>query len=350
MSINPISRRRVIVSEPGVVRVADDTVPTLEAGEVLVSLRVAGVCGSDLHGLHGSHPTMRPPFYPGHEVVGVVEQLGDDVDSVTVGQLVTPEPPLPCGHCKMCSTARSNLCENLQFFGCGFREGGMADVFSVRADRLHVIPEHFDLKMAALIEPLATPVHAVRLAGDIAGKAVAIIGCGTIGLLVLAAARARGARRIVMTDLLETKRQGALAHGADAVVDSATEDVAARVRDELGETADVVFDCVSIQPTINSAIDMVQRGGTVVLVGVPSKPVEVPVFVLQDRQVRLQGSATYLSEDYAEAIAIIAAGGVNAEGMITSTFPLERAPEAFSSAASGDQIKVLITGSAVDLG
>ncbi|WP_066041498.1 zinc-dependent alcohol dehydrogenase [Herbiconiux solani] len=343
------TRRRVIVSAPGQVDVVIEAVPEVRADEALVSLQVAGVCGSDIHGMHGTHPTMKPPYYPGHEVVGVVEALGADVTGLAIGQLVTPEPPLPCGHCKMCTTGRSNICENLEFFGCGFREGGMADLFTVRADRLHVVPEGFDLRMASLIEPFSTPLHAVRLAGDIAGKAVAIIGCGTIGLLMLAAARAKGARRIVMTDVLEAKRQGALELGADAVVDSAAPDVAALVRAELGESADVVFDCVSIQPTVTSAIEMVQRGGTVVIVGVPSKPIEVPAFILQDRQVRLQGAATYLSEDYADAIAIIAAGGVDAGHMITASFPLEQTPAAFAAAAGGDQIKVLLTGAGVEL-
>lgn len=348
--MTPSTRRRVIVSAPNTVEVVTENLPELQPGEALVSLMVAGVCGSDLHGMHGTHPAMKPPYYPGHEVVGIVEEVGSDVTGVSVGQMVTPEPTLPCGHCKMCLTGRSNICENLEFFGCGFREGGMADVFSIKASRLHLVPEGFDLRMAALIEPLSTPVHAVRLAGDISGKTVVIIGCGTIGLLILAVAKAHGARRIVMTDVLESKRRGAIERGADAVVDSAAADVAALVRSELGESADVVFDCVSIQPTIASAIDMVQRGGSVVVVGVPSKPVEVPTFLLQDRQIRLQGAATYLSEDYAEAIAIIAAGGVNAVSMITATFPLEETADAFAAAARGDQIKVLLTGAGIQLG
>jgi len=347
--MNSSTRRRVVVSAPNVVEIVDEALPELGDGEALVSLRVAGVCGSDLHGLHGSHPTMKPPYYPGHEVVGVVERVGAAVSNVQVGQLVTPEPTLPCGHCKMCAVGKSNICENLEFFGCGFREGGMADVFSVNASRLHVIPEGFDLRQAALIEPLATPVHAVRLAGDLEGKAVVIIGAGTIGLLVLAAARARGARRIVVTDVLVSKREGALARGADVAVDAADPNLAATVRSALGETADVVFDCVSIQPTIESALDMVQRGGTVVVVGVPSKPVLLPLFELQERQMRLQGAATYLPEDYAEAIRILASGVVDAEGMISSSYPIERAAEAFAAAANGDQIKVLITGTGVEL-
>ena len=345
----PAVRRRVLISANNVIDLVEEPRPVLAPDEALVSLEVTGVCGSDMHGLHGSHPTMKPPYYPGHEVVGIVREIGADVTGIDVGQRVTPEPPLPCGACKMCRTDRSNICENLEFFGCGFREGGMADVFSVRASRLHRVPSEFSLKQAALIEPLSTPVHAVRLAGDLTDKAIVIIGCGTIGLLVLAAARAHGARTIVMTDVLESKREGAKRRGADAVVDAADPELASAVRRQLGESADVVFDCVSIQPTVTAAIDMVQRGGTVVIVGVPSGPVEVPAFILQDRQIRLQGAATYLSEDYLESTRIIASGGVDAETMITASFPLERVTDAFKAAASGEHIKVLITGKDVVL-
>jgi threonine dehydrogenase-like Zn-dependent dehydrogenase len=342
MTATGATRRRVRVSALGTVEVVTEAVPELSSGEVLVAFRVAGVCGSDLHGLHGKHPAMAPPFYPGHEVVGVVV-AGECPPGVSAGQLVTVEPPLPCGRCKMCTTGRSNICSELQFFGCGFREGGMADTFSVRADRLHAIPEGFSLQQAALIEPLATPVHAVGLAGGVAGKAVAVIGCGTIGLLTLAAARAGGARRVVMTDLLPAKREVALASGADAVVDAAAPDAAAVVRELLGETADVVFDCVSAQATVRSAIDMVERGGTVVLLGVPSGPLEVPAFALQDRQIRLQGSATYHSDDFREAIRIIGGNHLDPDRIITSAFPLRSAPAAFAAAESGDQVKVLVT-------
>ncbi|SDD81348.1 2-desacetyl-2-hydroxyethyl bacteriochlorophyllide A dehydrogenase [Auraticoccus monumenti] len=338
------TRRRVKVTGPGRVEVVTEPLPEVGPDEVLVRLLVAGVCGSDVHGAHGTHPLIDLPYYPGHEAVGTVEEVGAAVSGLTVGQRVTAEPPLPCWGCKMCRTGRSNLCENLEFFGCGFREGGMADVFTVRGDRLHVVPDDLDLEQASLIEPLATPVHAVRLAGDVAGKAVAVIGCGTIGLLVLAVLRARGARAVVMTDVLAAKRAGALAAGADAVVDGTLPDAAERVRAELGETADVVLDCVGVQATMDQAVDMVQRGGTVVLVGVPARPLQIPAILVQDRQLRIQGSATYLPEDYAESMAMLQAGTPDAASMITASYPLEEAAEAFEAAARGDQVKVLLTG------
>ena len=180
-----LTRRRVIVSSTDTVEVITEAIPSLKPGEALVEMLVSGMCGSDKAGVHGEHAFMKPPYFPGHEVVGVVVAVADGVDSVAVGDRVTIEPTLICGHCKPCLHKMENLCENLEFFGCGYREGGMADVFSVPAARLHKIPENFTNHQAALIEPLATPVHAVRLAGNLAGKTVAILGAGTIGLLTL---------------------------------------------------------------------------------------------------------------------------------------------------------------------
>ena len=198
-------RRRVYVSSIDVVEVTTEDVPQLSAGEALIEMSVSGVCGSDKAGVHGEHAFLKPPFYPGHEVVGVVMAVADDVSRVAVGDRVTIEPTLPCGHCKSCRIGKENLCENLQFFGCGYREGGMADVFSAPAPRLHKVPADFTDFQAALIEPLATPVHAVRLAGDLRGAKVAILGAGTIGLLALTAARRAGADRIVSTDPVASK-------------------------------------------------------------------------------------------------------------------------------------------------
>jgi threonine dehydrogenase-like Zn-dependent dehydrogenase len=300
------------------------------------------VCGSDKAGAHGVHAFLRPPYYPGHEVVGVVAAVADGVGEVVAGDRVTVEPTLPCGRCKPCLNNAENLCENLQFFGCGYREGGMADVFSVPARRLHKVPAAFSDHQAALIEPLATPVHAVRLAGDLAGKTVAVLGSGTIGLLALTAARHAGARSIVSTDRLAAKRELALALGADAAVDASVANLAQVVRAELGESVDVVFDCVSHQGTLDEAVKMAVKGGTVVVVGGPREHLTLDMPVIQEYQVRLQGAATYRWEDFDDAIGIIAGDGFDAERFITSTFPLPRAAEAFAAINSGNEVKILV--------
>jgi threonine dehydrogenase-like Zn-dependent dehydrogenase len=338
--------------------------PTLRPGQALVRSTLVGVCGSDLHAVAGRHPFVPLPYRPGHEVVGIVERLADDAGEapsagaasglgparVRAGDRVVVEPTLYCGTCKQCRRGVFNLCERLDFFGCGHPQGGMADHFSVRTDRLHVLPDELSDEQAALIEPLSTPVHAVRLASgarpgeaaDLSGRTVAVLGAGTIGLLVLVAARHAGAARVVVTDLLATKRERALALGAFAAVDAAAPDAVEAVRDALGESADVVFDCVSVQSSIDQAIAMAVKGGNVVVVGVAEDPISVPLPLVQDLQIRIQGSATYLADDYATAMGMIAAGAVRPADIVTLIAPLDDVESAFAAARSGEHIKVLI--------
>ena len=133
--------RRVVVY-PGRIAVETADIPAPGPNEALVRTLVAGVCGSDLHAARGSHPFVPLPYRPGHEVVGVIETAGSA--GATPGQRVIVEPYLPCWTCKMCTTGRENLCENLQFFGCGYAQGGMADYFTVAANRLHPVPDVLD--------------------------------------------------------------------------------------------------------------------------------------------------------------------------------------------------------------
>lgn len=338
----PTTMRRVVVST-GAIDVVPAATPEPGPADALVRTVLTGICGSDTHAAHGRHPFVPLPYRPGHEVVGVVEQVGAEVTSVAPGQRVTVEPTLPCWHCKMCTTGRQNLCENLKFFGCGWDQGGMADYFTVPADRLHVIPDGLDDRTAALIEPLSTPVHAVRLAGDVTGRSVVVLGAGTIGLLVLAVLRAHGAGRIVVTDVLPAKRDRARSLGADAVVDAGADDVVAQVREQLGQSADIVFDCVAVQATVNQAIAMAGKGGTVVVVGVAAGDISVALPLVQDQQIRIQGSATYLPVDYAESIDLLSRGAVRPDDIITAVLPLDAVAQAFELSASGEHVKVLIS-------
>ncbi len=335
------SMRRVTV-HPDEIVVAEAERPTPRPGEILVQSTVIGVCGSDTHAAAGHHPFVPLPYNPGHEVVGVVREVAPDAHDVKVGDRVIVEPTLPCWACKKCLQGQINLCENLRFFGCVHDQGGMADYFTIPANRVHVVPDDLDDLQAVLIEPLSTPVHAVKLSGGVQDKAVVIIGAGTIGLLVLAAARHAGARRIVMTDVLASKRERALRLGSDAVVDATLPDATQQIRSKLDESADVVFDCVAIQPTIDQAVQLALKGGVVMVVGVPAQPVTVPLPQIQDLQVRIQGSATYLPEDYATATEIIKAGKVRVEDIVTSRYPLSQAAAAFAASAGGEEVKVVI--------
>jgi 2-desacetyl-2-hydroxyethyl bacteriochlorophyllide A dehydrogenase len=333
--------RRVVVSRSGI-HVESAPIPQARPGEVLVRSVIVGICGSDTHAAQGRHPFIRLPYYPGHEVVGRVAAVGPGVDSVQPGQRVTLEPYLPCWGCKQCRAGRPNLCENLGFFGCGHDQGGLADYFTIDARRLHPVSDRFDDQQAALIEPLATPVHAVRIADGVTDRAVVIMGAGTIGLLLLHVARARRARRVVIADRMAERRRRAVALGADAAVDADAPDVVRLVRDQLEESADVAFDCVTTPATVRDAIAMVGKGGTVVVVGVPAAEVSIPLPIVQDQQIRIQGSATYLPADFADSIDLLERGQVRPQDVVSSVVPLERVAEAFAQAASGRHAKVLV--------
>jgi 2-desacetyl-2-hydroxyethyl bacteriochlorophyllide A dehydrogenase len=335
------SMRRVVVYPDRIaVEAADIPVPGRE--EVLVRTHLAGVCGSDLHAAHGRHPFVSLPYRPGHEVVGVIEATGAAVTSRTAGQRVIVTPYLPCWTCKMCGSGRENLCENLQFFGCGYPQGGMADHFTLAADRLYPVPDDLDDPAAALVEPLSTPVHAVRLAGDVRGRSAAVLGAGTIGLFTLAVLRARGAGKIISTDPNPGKRERAAALGATATIDARSPDVVGAVREALGGSADIVFDCVAVQGSMDQAIAIADKGGTVVVVGVPAAAVTVPLPVVQDHQIRIQGSATYLPEDYRDSVDLLRRGAVKTADFVTATRPLDQVADAFALASSGDHVKVLV--------
>lgn len=340
--MNNLAMKRVVAETDGLV-IKEVERPKPLPNEVLAQSIAAGVCGSDTHAVANQHPFIDLPYLPGHEVIATVREVGPEVTRVKVGDRIVVEPTLPCGQCKTCNNGNSNVCENLQFFGCGYEQGGMAEFFTIPEGRVHVVPESFSTEEASLIEPLATPAHAVRLSGGVEGKSVAIIGAGTIGLLSLLAVKAAGAKKVVVTDLLESKRERALRLGADAVVDAGSSDVVSAIRDELGESADVVFDCVANQATVDQSIQLAIKAGTVMIVGVPAGPVNVPLPQIQDYQVRIQGSATYMPEDYARAIELIESGAVPADELVTSIFPLEQVQEAFAASVSGEEVKVLVS-------
>jgi 2-desacetyl-2-hydroxyethyl bacteriochlorophyllide A dehydrogenase len=218
----------------------------------------------------------------------------------------------------------------------------MADYFTIPVNRVHVLPDALSWRAAALVEPMSTPVHAVRIAGGVRDKAVVILGAGTIGLLLLAVVRAHGAKRIVITDPLPAKRERALGFGADVALDATDDDIVAHARTALGESADVVFDCVAITPTVRHAVAMASKGGTVVIVGVPVGDVAIPLPVVQDHQIRIQGSATYLPQDYAESIRLLTDGAVDVDAIVTAEVPLTRAADAYALSSGGDHVKVLV--------
>jgi L-iditol 2-dehydrogenase len=331
--------RRVVIPEPRSVQLVSGPAPTPGPDDALIRTRTVGICGSDLHALSGAHPFITLPCSPGHEVVGVVEKTGSRVTEVSRGDRVLAEANLICGHCIYCRAGRYNLCEELKVLGCQ-TDGAMADLFTIRASRLHRVPEALSDAEAAMVEPLSTATHAVRCAGVLRGRTLAILGGGTVGLLCLVAALDAGSKRVVVTDLQPSKRERAVGLGASAAIDGASSTATTEIKDVLGGRPDFVFDCVASQTSISQAIELALKGGTVMVVGVPTADVSIPLPLLQDREVRIQGAAMYVREDVLKAIDLMVRRVVPIDAMVTLTLPLDRAQEGFAAAQSGDHIKV----------
>jgi len=278
---------------------------------------------------------------PGHEVAGIVDATGSASNTFQVGDRVLLEPNLVCGHCFYCSSGRYNLCEELRVVGCQ-TAGGLAEAFTAPASRFHRVPDGMTWAEAALVEPMSTATHATRIAGDLRGSIAVVLGAGSIGLLTMLAAKAAGASIVAISDPLEGKRRHAVELGASAAFDPTSPEFVQTVRKSLPHRPDVVFDCVAGQSSIAQAIALAQKGGTVIVIGVARGPVEIPLPIVQDWEIRIQGSAMYVAQDVQRAIELIRDHTVDARRMVTATFPLERAAEAFAAARSGDHLKVQI--------
>ncbi|TWF75283.1 2-desacetyl-2-hydroxyethyl bacteriochlorophyllide A dehydrogenase [Pseudonocardia hierapolitana] len=334
--------RQVVVTSSEDIEVMEVPRPGPPApGQVLVASRLVGICGTDVHAAAGHHPFIDRPYRPGHEVVGVVEQVGEGVTDLAAGDRVVLEPNLTCGECPQCRDGRYNICRNLAVFGCQ-TPGGMGDVFVVARDRLHRIPDGMSDELAALVEPLATPVHAVRRAGLRAGSRVAVLGAGPIGLLVLVAARAAGAEVVVVTDVLPEKLDRARRLGAAEALRADAPDLVDRAAAVL-QGADVVFDCVASAGSMAQAVELVDKGGTVMVVGIAAGPTSIPLHLVQDREISVIGSLMYVREDVEQAIALLSSGAVAADELVTAVYPLDRAAEAFAASADPQQVKVLVS-------
>lgn len=335
------------VASPGVgVSLVDVPVPVPGRGCVLVRSRLVGICGSDTHALAGHHPFLTAPYVPGHEATGEVVDVGADVGLVRPGQRVLLKPNVECGKCVNCLAGRTNACETLSWIGCdvsGKRPGAMAEFFVSPESNLVPVPDSMDDRDAVLVECLATPVHAARIAGDLTGARVVVLGAGTIGGLCVVAALHAGAEAVVVTDLEEAKIARAVRIGARGGTVADGEDVDRRVRTLLDGPADVVFDCVASQRSLEQAVTVLRRAGTLLVVGVPAKSAPVALPQIQDWELRVQGCAAYTGEDILAALRIASDGGLPAGELTTATYSLHDVAEAFARASQDTAGKVFVS-------
>lgn len=319
---------RAVISEPHHIEWAEAPEPELGAGEVLLEPLAVGVCGSDIHVFEGLHPFVRYPVFPGHEVAARVVGLGTGIDPAWEGALVALEPSLTCGRCEACRSGHYNICDNLQVMGFQ-APGAMAECFVSPTQNLHRLPETFDAELGAMIEPLAVAVHAVTLTA-VQGKNVAVLGAGTIGLLVAQVAKAYGAASVEIVDPLEPRRRVAEILG-----------LSAKTPDKA--KYEVIFECVGNERALEAAIQGIHKGGSIIVVGVYGKPATISAGLIQDWEIMLKGSLMYTYKDYQEAIRLFAVGQVQGKPLITHRFSLQEVNAAFNAALEREKaLKVML--------
>ena len=299
---------QAIMTEPGNIIYQEVDIPEVKPDQIKVKMKRIGICGSDIHVNHGKHPYTSYPVVQGHEVSAEVVETGKDVTTCKVGDKVTIQPQVVCGKCYPCTHGMYNDCEVLKVMG--FQTTGMAsDYFVVDANKALVLPEEMSWDHGAMIEPLAVAVHAVRrYAADMTGKKAVVLGGGPIGNLVAQTAKALGAEVVLLSELSAYR------------LDTAKKCGIATVNPSEKDRADVIFECIGINPTMKQAIAYARKGSHIVVVGVFADLATVDMAAVQDHELTLLGSAMYREEDYIKAIELVAAGKIEFETLITHRF------------------------------
>ena len=320
-------------------------IPKVGPDEIRIKVQRVGVCGSDMHAFQGTHPFVHPPMVLGHEVAGLVDEIGTQVKNLAIGDLVTIEPNLVCGECYNCRIGRYNICEKLQVIGCVGYYGGQSEYLVVKADEVFKLPKDWDADKAVLVEPLAVGVHAIRQAKMLTGANIIIIGAGMIGQATLQAAFAAGANQILVSDPVDTRLELAKKSGASVIVNPKKEDIFQVAKEFFGSDGpDIVFDCVGNEITLDTAINLARKGSKIIMVGVPEGKIPVNMAFVQDRELEIIGTIMYTAVDYEATIQYLNDGRMKTDGLVTHHFSLDQVYNAFETALNPSQgsLKVLI--------
>jgi len=320
-------------------------VPSIGPNEVLVRVRAASICGTDLH-IYGwdrwSQSRIKPPLTFGHEFCGVVERVGEEVSAVAPGEFVSAEMHVNCGHCHQCRVGEAHICQNLRIIGID-QDGCFAEFVRIPATNIWkidpAIPEHY----AAILDPLGNAVHAV-LAGPVAGQTVLVTGCGPIGLMAITVAKACGSSSVFATEVNDWRREMAKKMGADVVLNPAEGDAVARIKkDTAGTGVDVLLEMSGNQGAIAQGFRALRAGGRASLLGIPSNPVSLDLVgdvIFKGATVRgIYGRRMF--ETWVQMTSLLKAGRLNLDPLFGERTSLEKFDEAFSLLQGGHAGKVL---------
>jgi threonine 3-dehydrogenase len=319
--------------------------PAAGPGEVLIAVRHAGVCGTDLHIADWdpwAQGRIRPPVVVGHEFAGEIVAVGEGVTELQRGQLVTAEGHIVCGHCQQCRTGNSHICRHTRIIGVD-RDGAFAEFIVMPATNVLTL-DAIPTDIGAIMDPMGNAFHTV-LTADIPGSAVFVVGCGPIGCFAVGIARAAGAARVLASDVNPKRLALAAQMGADVTINAAREDVLGIVQAETGgEGADVVCEMSGVPQALHQAFHAVRPGGRVQLLGIPKG--EVPVDFANE--IIFKGITIYgvigrrMYQTWHQMRRFLTGGQFDPRPVITHRFPLAEVDTALAAIRSGDAGKVIL--------
>jgi L-iditol 2-dehydrogenase len=320
---------------PGDLRLHEEPVPVPGEGEKLLRVTAVGICGSDLHWFNEAgigDTRLEKPLVLGHEFTALTDE----------GERVAVDPSITCGVCEYCKRGDPNLCKNLIFAGHGNQDGALREQMTWPRRCLFPIPDQMSYADGVMLEPLGIAIHAVDLAHLKVGMSVGVFGCGPIGLLILQLARLAGVNKILATDILPHRVEAARALGADEtrLVEDNFGDRELALLD--GRELDVVFEAAGENAAVEMAVAAACPGGKVILVGIPPDDRISFTASLARRKGLTLKLVRRMKLTYPRAIQLIESGKVNVHSLVTHTFSLEQAAEAFAVATRRDGLKVII--------
>lgn len=317
--------------------------PKAGPGEIVVRVKNCGICGSDLHAAGARNVKMPPGTVMGHELAGVIDQIGAGVSGFAVGDAVAAMSYLPCGECEMCRAGMAVRCTKIRVVGFGDVPGGYAELMKTRPGGVFKMPPGMSFRAGATVEPLVAGLHGLRRANFRAGETCVIMGAGPIGLVTLLWARFAGARAIVVSEVLMDRRDLALKMGADTAVDPRMHNPAAAMTRLTGAGPDVIFECIGAPGTMNEAIAYAPRGGRITILGVSMEDDGFPPGLAMNKELDVHFSLGLDPGEVETAIAMLAAGRISTDPMITHTVGLEDLPRAFAALRQPtNQTKVML--------
>lgn len=331
----PATMRASVLVEPGRIVSQERRTPSPGTGEVLVRVAAVGVCGSDVHyyqhGRIGPYE-VREPLVLGHEASGVVAATGAGVDPHLRGTRVSLEPQAPRPYSAQTLAGRYNLDPEVRFFATPPVDGAFCEYVTLPAPFAHALPPEVSLEDGALLEPLSVAVAAMEKGQVGMGSDVLVAGAGPIGIMIVQAALAYGARHVVVSEPDPYRRQQALHFGASLALQPGT---------ALPDQGDVFFDAAGVESAVYDGLHFLRPGGRAVLVGMGADEMRLPVGVLQNHELVLTSVFRY-ANTWPTAIELVRSGRVELDGMVTARFPLDRAEEALRVSTAPEQLKVLV--------